>query len=501
MRWVGLTVSLAAIALVLVAAETAMRVIDGYPLMPLRLAATTAPAPGGVTGTAINAADQPYFEKVALSPAVDPAWYKVDPPPHARIPMTPEIAARFKRYENVDSIGAFFVWNREYLRANLCAGLRIGALGLLDDFYVFDPPTPTQYPVYRHLPNISPPGWFPTTEFGWRGRNIPLNKAPRTIRIAFVGSSMTIDPYGLPHSHIELIGEWLTRWSQARGHHVRIEVINAARTGIDSLSVQEIVTQELLPLEPDLVIYDGANDFRLGVEFQFPKEGFPPPATVAARWRLEDYSALARRVRTVVDRARLGREPAKPSLPLHWPSQVDEQEPDLAAKSLPMQLQLAVRSFDVMREALAAQGAQLAITSQAGMVYDGMVLQMPRDRGIYDFLNVLNYPISYADTRRLLDFQNRLFRRYAEQHRLPFFDKAATYPADPALFLDLFHMTPAGLRLQSWIYLQWLTAWLDGEIGAGRLPRPMQQPRDRHPAFPPGGYPVVSKASLMAGCR
>src|SRR3989442_1201395 len=96
--------------------------------------------------------------------------------------------------------------------------------------------------------------------FGWRGPDLELNKDGRTVRIAFVGASTTVAPSYLPFSYPEFIGHWLNLWIRGRHPQTRVEVINAARTGIDSSSIAAIVQQEVVPLEPDLVVYyEGAN--------------------------------------------------------------------------------------------------------------------------------------------------------------------------------------------------------------------------------------------------
>lgn len=491
------------VALLLILFETTLRSLDGYPVMAVRLPAarTAAPAPVEASVVRTESAERRYLADVSLAPGVDASWYAVNPPPRPTIPMTPAIEARATRYKDTDPLGAFFVWNREYLLLELCQGFRFGSLGVLDDFFVFDPPTKTQFPSYRHLPNVNPPRWFPTNQFGWRGSDVPLNKAPGTIRIAFVGSSMTIDPYHEPFSHIEYLEEWLNRWAKARGHAYHIEVINAARTGIDAGSVAAIVTQELLPLEPDLVVFDGANDFKPGMLLKVPPEGLPAPAVAGSvpRWRAERVSALARRVRVLVDRAMLGTEPAKPPIPVVWPEGVDEQNPRVTNIKLPMGLDLVTSYFDTMRTDLSAQGSQLALSSQVLMVRDGLKLQLPRDQTLFTFLNETYHPLSYRDTRRLMDFQNKVFRAYADLHHLPYFDKAAVSPLDPELFIDAVHLQEPGRRLQSWIYLQWLAEWLDKEIGEGRLPRPMQHPLEEHPNLK-REYPLLSKDAILGAC-
>ncbi len=504
LHFLGATVAAVLVLLLVILGEAVVRWIDGYSLFHISLAAAPA-RPRLVTRTSRDNADARYFDTIALATGVDPTWYPQDPPPHQPIPMTPAIAARAERYKATDPLGAFFAWNPAYLKLELCGGLRFGSLGILDDFYTFEPPPQNGFPIYRHLSSMSPPGWFPTNRFGWRGPDVTLNKPPQTIRVAFAGSSMTIDGYNLPFSHIEYIGEWLNLWVKARGYPFKVEVLNIARTGVDSSSVAAAVVQELMPLEPDLVIFDGANDYRPGLLLKLPKEGLPPvPPDFGGRgpqWAAERYSAVARRIRVVVDTRREGVEPAKPSYPIQWPPDVNESDPDVTQRPLPMGLHDVMTNFDTMRAAVTATGGTLALSSEVAMVHDGLKLVLPRDETLFKAINDQTFPVTYAQNRRLMDFQNHVFRNYAARHELPFIDKAAALPLDPELFLDMVHMTPAGNRLQSWYYFQWIVRWIDQEVAAGRLPRPMQHPLDAHPAFPRGDYPLVTKASILASCQ
>ena len=85
---------------------------------------------------------------------------------------------------------------------------------------------------------------------------------------------------------------------------MRFEAINAGRSGILTPDIQSVVRNELLVLEPDLVVYyEGSNGF-WPVEFIAWPDGKAPPLPkvnfVQKSW-LESYSALLRRVLTLVD--------------------------------------------------------------------------------------------------------------------------------------------------------------------------------------------------------
>lgn len=267
-------------AVLLPVAELLFRMIDGYRLFSFRLVKKD------IAPTRAGRAEEPrtdlrHMESVGLVPGVDPSWYDLDPPLVPRKPLSSTEQARLNRYPN-DPIGAFCIWNPNYLKRELCAGNSNGSLGILSDFYVFDPEGPSPYPSYRQPANFSIPGFITTNSFGWRGPNFSARKPSSTIRIAFVGASTTVS--ATPISHPELIGHWLNLWAESQHLPDRFEVINAGQTGIDSNSIAAIVRQQLIPLSPDVVIfYEGANQFAPGrrCECRQPYHlVLPPPSPI-----------------------------------------------------------------------------------------------------------------------------------------------------------------------------------------------------------------------------
>ena len=151
-----------------------------------------------------NSPDRPYAKAFPRVSSVRASWYDQRPEPIPRIALTPALQHRVEEYPS-ESWAPFFEWNLTYLREQACTSTRDVVMGNLRDFYHFKSLDGSRYPTYRHLRNISPPGWFVTNSFGWRGSDILLNKPPATIRIAFVGASTTIDAFGVPFSHPELV--------------------------------------------------------------------------------------------------------------------------------------------------------------------------------------------------------------------------------------------------------------------------------------------------------
>jgi hypothetical protein len=449
--------------------------------------------------------DRRYVARVPLAENVRADWYEQDPPVRPRIPMTAEIAARASKYTRVP-YEAFTVWNRDFLKLQVCSGVTDYGLGELDDEYVFTPPEPGVYPHYRNLPDVSPPGWFVTNHFGWRGPDVPLNKDGRTIRIAFVGASTTIGAYYLPFSYPEFVGEWLNEWAAAAHPDIHVEVLNAARTGIDSSSIAAIVREEVSPLEPDLVVYyEGANNFGPLQTLKIPErwQRNRPRFTFRPPTRLERMSALVRRATSFSVRLAAvdGREPVKGNYPLVWPSGVDEQHPDPDAHNLPMGLATVVRNLDSMVDAVKPYGGEVAVASFVWMIpKPSETLDLARHQDLYTYLNRTLWPASYAHLRRMTTFQNRVFMAYAHKRRLPYLEVASAIPQDPDLFDDPIHMAEPGLRLQAWIVTQQLVPWIERRLQTGALPRPMLVPKKEHPAFI-GRAALVPTASIRSECR
>ncbi|MDP3716212.1 MAG: SGNH/GDSL hydrolase family protein [Acidobacteriota bacterium] len=489
----------ASLVAALLAGELAVRRLDGFTLVSVRLRQSST-TPAEPASQPEERRDRQAALAMPLAPGVDAEWYDSDPTPIPRYPDDPLVMERLQRYPN-DPIGALLVWNPLYLKQQICAGNTAGSLGILDDFLVFDPIEDSTFPIYRHLPNNSAPSWFTSNAFGWRGPALALKKPPNTIRIAFVGASTTIGVHGAANSHPEHVGHWLNLWSQARGLPLRFEVINAGRAGIDSASIEAVVRLEVAPVDPDLVIYyEGANQFAPGKLMRMPPALAPRPTTTfRKRSPLEDYLASARRLLTAFDMwtGGNGYEAPKPDYPVVWPGGVDESHPDITQKPLPMDLDAVVGNLDRMRRTLG--DGELGVSSFLWMVYPGMQLDLSKHLTLYRYLNDMYWPATYAHLRRTADFQNRVFASYAARYDLPFFDIARDFPPDPLLFADAIHLREEGMRLQAWIYLQQLVPVILTRLDSGRWPRaaaplPARNPSDYAPR-------LMSRRDIMSSCR
>jgi hypothetical protein len=173
---------------------------------------------------------------------------------------------------------------------------------------------------------------------------------------------------------------------------------------------------------------------------------------------------------------------------------VSEQNPNADSPYLPLKLSVIVRDLDSILNGMQSIGGQLTLCSFEWIAKDGMPLSPTRHANIYKQLNTVLWPLRYADIRRLADFQNRVFRRYAEARSIPFLDVVSALPQDPNLFNDAIHMNETGERVKAWIVFQQLVPFIRKQLDSGQLPRTSGWHR-----VPPAPSLAISEMQLRCG--
>jgi hypothetical protein len=503
----------------LLAAELALRAIDGYRLLSLRLVPARLAQPA-VTPSRGNAEEPlfggdlaadtaysaPYAARVPLAPGVLAGWYKLDPPPHARaqsdnapyLALMEEAAKRGAR----DPSMAGAIWNSHWLATAMCKapGYPEMFAAFPPEVLVFDPVEPSVYPNYRR-PYRAHHGRLFTNQWGLRGPELALLKPAGTIRIAFVGASTTEDNHSFPFTYPEFVANWLNVWARARGLEVAFEAINAGRSGINSNGIRAVLEHEVLALAPDYVVYyEGSNEFwpnaRLSATGRRIAKSRPIAANRQEAAALDHYygafpaanhSAIARRLFFATRPLTLqgGAEPPKPSQALDWPKRLDPADPDLALDPLPLNLSRIVRNLRDMQRRTEASGGRFVLSSFVWLVSDGLVLDTRRDVHIYRYLNEMFWPWSYDTMRRSADLQNAVLAKLARTGGMPFLGIDRQYPRDPRLFIDAIHMSYGGVRLRAWVVLNDLLPFVAADLASGRYPRADARTITQHPGFGP----------------
>jgi hypothetical protein len=473
-----------------VAAEGVTRYADGLPMFEL-------PLPENI-GDAVTAEQR---DKVPLASGVSRDWFFDDPPPLPNRTAPPaewqklfvEVRDHPAKYAPFRPADIFKAWNSAFT-GDVCDDDFLGHVPGMR--YVYDSPDGERRPPYRFLPNATTPLGLVTNQIGWRGQPIDDPRPANTIRIVFVGASTTVDGHNLPFSYPEYVGHWLNLWAKSKNLEVRFETLNAGRESIVSTDIAEIVRTEVLPLRPDLVVYyEGHNQFWLPTVIPtlpqdctvlrptLPIETPPSWLLVATR-----FSALARRIQAALHYTGGnldGREWPKPDYKIVMPPGLDESDPDIDDPRLPLHLDVIVRDLDRIRTDLSSVGSDFALSSFVWMVKDGLVLNPIRHRYILEDLNIGEYPLHYRDLVRLAAFENRVFRKYADVHHLPFIDVARDMPLDPDLFQDAIHNTAGGVRERAWVVLQQLIPVVEQHLASGAWPKPLPKDTPPLPTFTP----------------
>lgn len=423
-----------------------------------------------------------YVEQMPAAAGTDRQWFTDDPPqlPNRTVP-SPEIVALFNDHikRGLSADQAEYIWNRYLVEDQRC-----NPNGLFKDYpktttvKTFTPPTFMLHPAYRFPPSSTGASGLVTNQFGLRGRPITLVKPPKTIRIAFLGASTTVNGHSYPFSYPEFVEHWLNLYAQANHYDVRFEVLNAGREGLSSHDILAIVQQELLPLDPDLAVYyEGSNQFGPGqmVQPYIPPRVDPNPADPIIEHKMPAFLWTHFAIGNLLDHALNGfgsiGEPRKPSYRLAWPDHVDRQNPDPDDPNLPLQLPAIVKDLDSMRTGLDSIHGRLVLCSFEWYTPEGVRLSPKRYPYMYKQLNGTFWPLRYSDFRLLADFQNRVFRNYAAARKISFVDVASWLPQDPNLFWDAIHMTPTGEQVKAWVVFQQLVPVVRSLIESGQLPR------------------------------
>ena len=389
-------------------AEGAARLIDHQPLFS-RLGDPLANAPQ--RSLALDA----DVGGGSLPPDVRAEWLANPPPPPPPQPADETLLARRAQAmrNGLVALEFFRVWNAGFVRRHGCEpGSPIRRLP--QPIPIFDPVRPgVEMPPYRYLADRSLPGGLFTNRFGFRGPDVPIDKPPATIRLAFVGASTTVGHWRLPWSYPELVLHWLNVWARENHLPFHFDGVNAGREGMASAAITAITAQEVLPLEPDLVVYyEGANQSLCTVQVpgRTPRPAPTGPLArvdaFAARWR--DVSQLARRLQGAIVRAQMrgGLEPDKPALPPNSWRDAYGGLAQLGRTNLPPGERQILADLDVLRRRVALSGAWLVLTSFEWLVADGLRLDPQRDAAIFRHLNEWCWPYRYADLRRAVDLHN-----------------------------------------------------------------------------------------------
>jgi len=459
--------------------------------------------------------EQPLADRhvaaIVVPPGVNQAWFRQSPPEITRDPKDVPAASEtlFAEYIHRGVFGpqSFYVWNSAFVDQHVCAknDYIFGSYGdLANTLRVFSPLDGSPYPRYRFPSNTQTPSGLRTNRYGFRGPELTPSKPAKTIRVAFLGASTTVANHQFPFSYPEYFGYWLNIWLAAHDYSMRVEIINAGREGVGSTDIAAIFEQEVLPLAPDYVIYyEGANDVSFGPELVHtatPLQPYPNQTLLPSQWG--QTSVIVKLINDAyrIRFAPLLAEWRRPDTQLVFPNEVDELEPDIGRPDLPINRPTVLKDLNHIANLSKVAGAHFFVSSFIWLDGGESAIHRSNSRHaeILSQVNKVFWPLSHQDVRRLANFQNRVFERFASAKNVGFLDIAKIYPRDPNLFNDAIHFTPEGVRLQGWLALATFLPYFIRDLEDGWIGK-AQSATATLPLFvPTAGELYVSKCAPTA---
>jgi len=466
---------------------------------------------GGAILSTVGFSDAPiadrHLDAVAVPKGIDRTWFRQDPPQIARDPreVSPAAAKLYETYlrRGVYAPQSYYVWNKVFVEKRICVknDYVFGQYGdLANNLKVFTPQDGEPYPRYRNPANTLTASGLRTNRYGFRGPELSLQKGSNIVRIAFLGASTTIASHAFPFSYPEHFGHWLNLWLQANNYPLQVEVINAGREGIGSSDIAAIFEQEVLPLAPDYVIYyEGANHMSIGselVDTAKPQRSYPTRKLLPIK--LVQNSSIAELMEDFF-RMRLFPiliEWRRPQSKLVFPAGINESDPDIDRTDLPINLSIILGNLH--RIAGQSKKSDVRFLVSSFIWLDGGEPEILHDQSrhieILSQVNGVFWPLVPKDIRRLVEFQNRVFQRFAALSKLDFMDIAGSFPRDPNLFTDGIHFTPEGVRMQAWVALAQFLAYFARDLERGFVPK------GQLPNMKSDAVPSTTGESYSANC-
>jgi hypothetical protein len=277
------------------------------------------------------------------------------------------------------------------------------------------------------IPNSSQ-GKVHVNSRGFRSPEILHPKPPGTVRLAFLGSSTTYDPY-VPDSFT-----WphlVTQAIQDAYPTCRVDYINAGVPGFSSVHMLRYYRAYVSQLQPDIVVLL-PTDSRAALSNLARRKRVHTGLSIQPSW-LAQYSVLWARVEKQVQVKRLQRAAFLPRDKLTFSAEELQAElrPDLEALVAQItqdrRLLAVVGSDEQLR---AGQDRKELVQAAGGTLYNMPYISIP---------GLLKARQSYAE----------VVSEVAQASNAIFIDGHEYIPGTPVYYADASHFTPAGSRLMA----------------------------------------------------
>jgi hypothetical protein len=287
--------------------------------------------------------------------------------------------------------------------------------------YRLDEPTGLRLPVPG-----STHGYIHYSSLGFRGPEILVPKPDRTLRIAYLGSSTTLDAYSTDSSSWPAIATDVVR----RGiRSCDVDYLNAGVAGFATDRMLRYFDGRVRQAQPDVVVVL-PRDLNLDLDNYAVSHGLHDGVHVRPSW-LAQHSVLWSKLEmnaTILRRQRLARRTSA--------------HPTIPAREVAPEFERRLRSLVSRIRATGPAPVLLEITGQVrrGQTRDEQVAAASTDLFYMPYVTI-------DDLLDLRDEYNRVIRRVGAELGVPVIGAHLDVPGDPEHFKDSLHYTPAGSAL------------------------------------------------------
>lgn len=311
-------------------------------------------------------------------------------------------------------------------------------------------PTESSYPRYKYKPNLSiamkegkmlpaEPGdfvYFSTNSLGFRSPEFSVNKSPNTIRIVCLGASTTEGSQANNQSYPYYLQQELG----AAFPDKNIEVINAGRHAVGIKDLEATLAEEILPLQPDIVIfYHAANDVDLNEFVPDLRGSLGWPEGTA--WLYTKNGIVQGLYQNSALFKTLYNQFFTTSVPPAMSHTFNENSRTEGAQ----------RYHDTLTSIASrckAADTKLVIVSFITVANNNLSITFDQNQGLFKEIYRNWYPLTPGEIEKAYQKYNNEAKSVAMERNLSYYDVAAEYPKDPKYFpFDYIHFTPEGNRL------------------------------------------------------
>lgn len=371
----------------------------------------------------------------------------------------------FKEFSGSMNDDVLKVWNENFIKEIYCDKIKpyrkIVFQGYNKWCYSYTPNTNTKHPVYKYIPNAKvPKGKLVFNNNGWTGNNVNILNKKNNIRLAFIGGSTTQQMKSCNFSYTDHVGNYLENWAKVNNINVTFETINTGRVAQQSMDFKAIVEQELVPFNPDIVVYyEGRNQFDMSKLVNFNHYNSMDKnilyLIIGQSFVLQGIFHLLS-----VDLISFLEKLKKPnSIVIN-----NEFNPNIESPNLPVNMSQIISDIKDISDTLKTINSTLVLSSFAMITDINKMNEAKSKNSIYGYWLNDYGKIKLKEIKRLNQFENLVFKKLSDHLNMPFIDVSSELGKYPNIFYDGIHIECEGTKVHGLIAFNKLLPIIEAKI-------------------------------------